>query len=170
MDFDMTKDDDIIVSDSSEETEKTVLDSLKNELKKEIKNKPITLMVPSRDGVSVVFDANIEASNLQTWRKACNNKSMPDNFDGLRFSCIVIANQAKNIIFNGKIATDEENNDLNFKNPKFLEMLDAPRAVEGVRKLYGVDGHIFIAADQILRAAGYDSDSQGQQADPTLVS
>lgn len=169
MEFNVTKDEDIIIEESSEQPAKTVLDGLRTELKKEIRNQPITLAVPSRDGMSIVYDTNIEANNLQTWRKACADKKMPDNFDGLRFSCIILANQAKNVMFKGSIATDEDGKDLNFKNAKFLEMLDAPRAVEGVRKLYGIDGHIFIAADAILRAAGYDSESQ-DQTDPTLVS
>lgn len=170
MDFDMTNDDDIIISTSEESNDTTVLASLKEELKRVVKNAPITLQVPSRPGMSIKFDTNVEAKTLQMWRKASNNKSMPDNFDSLKFSSIVIANQATEIFFKGDLAVDESGEVLNFKNQKFLEMLDAPKAVEGVRKLYGVDGHIFIAADEILRAAGYDSEGQEQQEDPTLIS
>ena len=169
MEFNTVVDDDILPEKKDEDKEKTVLDSLRSELKKEIRNQPVTLSVPSRDGMSIVYDTNIEANNLQAWRKACADKKMPDNFDGLRFSCIILANQAKQVLFKGKVATDEDDKELNFRNGKFLEMLDAPRAVEGVRKLYGIDGHIFIAADTILRAAGYDSESQ-DQTDPTLIS
>ena len=166
----MTNDDDIIISTSEESNDTTVLASLKEELKRVVKNAPITLQVPSRPGMSIKFDTNVEAKTLQMWRKASNNKSMPDNFDSLKFSSIVIANQATEIFFKGDLAVDESGEVLNFKNQKFLEMLDAPKAVEGVRKLYGVDGHIFIAADEILRAAGYDSEGQEQQEDPTLIS
>ena len=104
------------------------------------------------------------------WRKQSQNKSMTDNFDGLKFACIVVANQATTIFYKGVQAIDSEGDDLNFRNPNFLEMLGANKAVEGVRKLYGVDGHIFIAADEILRAAGYDSEGSDQQTDPTLIS
>lgn len=169
MEFNTVVDDDILPEKKDDDKEKTVLDSLRSELKKEIRNQPVTLSVPSRDGMSIVYDTNIEANNLQAWRKACADKKMPDNFDGLRFSCIILANQAKQVLFKGKVATDEDDKELNFRNGKFLDMLDAPRAVEGVRKLYGIDGHIFIAADTILRAAGYDSESQ-DQTDPTLIS
>ena len=162
-------DDDLLPQKASDAPAKTVLDGLRSELKKEIRNEPITLTIPSRDGVSLVFDTNIEASNLQMWRKVCVDKKSPDNFDGLKFSCIIIANQATSMLYKGTVATDEDGKDLVFRNPTFLEMLDAGRAVEGVRKLYGVDGHIFIAADAILRAAGYDSESQ-DQTDPTLIS
>lgn len=162
--------DDEILIESKPVDEKTVLDSLRNELKRVIKNEPITLTVPSRPSMEITFDTNIEASMLQSWRKACQNKSMPDNFDGLKFSSIILANQAKEITFNGNLAVDEDGDLLNFRNKKFLNMLDAMGAVEGVRRLYGVDGHIFIAADEILRAAGYDSEGQEQKTDPTLIS
>ena len=95
---------------------------------------------------------------------------MPDQFDGLKFSCIVIANQAEEVYYKGEVAVDTKGEYLNFKNPNFIEMLGAERAVDAVRKLYGVDGHIFIAADEILRGAGYDSEGQEQQEDPTLIS
>jgi len=170
VDYNLTnEDEDIIIAESSEGGE-TVLASLKEELKRVVKNAPIVLNVPSRSGMSIKFDTNVEAKTLQNWRKACNNKQMPDNFDSLKFSSIVIANQATEIHFKGELAVDETGELLNFRNQKFLEMLDAPKAVEGVRRLYGVDGHIFVAADEILRAAGYDSEGQEQQEDPTLVS
>ena len=169
MEFNTVVDDDILSEKKDEAQEKTVLDSLRSELKREVRSQPVTLSVPSRDGMSIIYDTNIEANNLQAWRKACADKKMPDNFDGLRFSCIILANQAKQVLFKGKVATDEEDKELNFRNSNFLDMLDAPRAVDGVRKLYGIDGHIFIAADTILRAAGYDSESQ-DQTDPTLIS
>ena len=167
--FNAVKDNDIFIDDAPIE-EKTVLDALRNELKREVRSKPVTLSVPSRDEMTVTFNTNIEAGTLQMWRKQSQNKSMTDNFDGLKFACIVVANQATTIFYKGVQAIDSEGDDLNFRNPNFLEMLGANKAVEGVRKLYGVDGHIFIAADEILRAAGYDSEGSDQQTDPTLIS
>ena len=150
--------------------ERTVLDSLQNELSRVIANDPITLLVPNRSAVSLQFDTNIDSAKLQLWRKASSDKSMPDNFDGVKFSSIVIANQCLHVLHDGKIVTDEDGEDLNFRNEKFLAMLGSKRAVPAVRKLYGADGHIFIAADAILRAAGYDSEDQdGQTEDPTVL-
>ncbi len=173
-DFNMVPDDDddvelLTVKDDGPDT--TVLDSLKTELKRIVKNEPLTLAVPSRPGMAIVFDTNVEATQLQHWRKASSDKSMPDKFDGLKFSAIIIANQALQILYKNEIAVDTEGNDLNFRNPNFTAMLGADRASAAVRKLYGVDGHIFIAANQILGAAGYDDGEQGSTgADPTLVS
>lgn len=157
------------VEDDHPKAERTILDSLQNELRRVVQNDPITLVVPSRPTISLTFDTNIDSAKLQLWRKASSDKSMPDNFDGVKFSSIIIANQCTHVMYDGKIATDVDDKDLNFRNNNFLAMLDAKRAVTAVRKLYGVDGHIFIAADAILRAAGYDSEEQDQSTDPTLL-
>ena len=173
-DFNMVPEDDDdveLLTLKEEALETTVLDSLKNELKRVVKNDPLTLAVPSRPGMSIVFDTNVEATQLQHWRKASSDKSMPDKFDGLKFSAIIIANQALQVLYKNEIAVDTDGNDLNFRNPNFTAMLGNDRASVAVRKLYGVDGHIFIVANQILSAAGYDDGEQGATGtDPTLVS
>jgi hypothetical protein len=168
--FDVSVDDDVIFVDEEKPVEeKSFLDSLRNELKREIRNEPINLIVPNRPDMTITFDTNVEAGTLNMWRKQCQNKSMTDNFDGLKFACIVVANQAKEIRFKKELIVDESGDLLNFRNPKFLDMLDVLKASEGVRKFYGVDGHVFMAADEILRASGYDSEGTDQQMDPTLL-
>jgi hypothetical protein len=148
----------------------SVLQSLEAELKRVIKSEPIILNIPSRPNMSVRYDTTIEAGVLQMWRKQSQNKSMTDGFDGLKFSCIVLANKAEGVLYDGVEATLDDGRPLNFKEPRFLSMLGAIKAVEAVRKLYAIDGHIFVAADEILRAAGYDTEGQDQQMDPTLIS
>ena len=170
MEFNAASDDLEVFESSSKQGGDSLLKSLKEELAQEVRSEPIVLAIPSREGMSMKYDTNIEAGTVQMWRKMSQNKSMLDNFDGLRFACLVLARQAEELIFRGKAMDSEDGEPINFKNPKFLEMLDAPKAVEGVRKLYGVDGHIFIAANQVLTAAGYDSDGQEQMEDPTLLS
>lgn len=157
------------MDDDQPKIERTILDSLQSELSRVVHNEPITLVVPSRPTISLKFDTNIDSAKLQLWRKASQDKSMPDNFDGVKFSAIIIANQCTHVMYDGKIATDVDGVDLNFRNNNFLGMLNSQRAIPAVRKLYGVDGHIFIAADAILRAAGYDSEEQDQSTDPTLL-
>ena len=171
-DFDITTDDDIIIEGTDEGVADagSVLAALKEELKREVKSEPITLSVPSRPNMSIRFDTNVESGTIQMWRKQSQNKSMADNFDGLKFSSLVIANKAEAILMNNVVARTENGDELNFKNPELVTMLGANRALEAVRKLYGIDGHIFVAADEILKAAGYDSEGSDQQMDPTLVS
>lgn len=172
MDFDLTKNNEdlIVPRDDDERDARTVLDELRVELKRVVKNPPVVLQVPSRADMYIKYDTNIEAKMLQAWRKACRDKSLPDNFDSLKFATVVMANQAMEITFKGEIIVDESGELLTFRNQKFVDMLDSLGSIDAVRKLYGVDGHIFIAADEILRAAGYDSEGQEQQTDPTLIS
>jgi hypothetical protein len=172
MDFNVTTTDDAddTFTESVELGDTTVLKSLEKELKRQINIPPITLMIPSRPGMALKFDVNIESSTIQGWRKQCQNKSMADNFDGLKFSCLVIANKAESLISDSRPVVDDKGDEVNFKNPNLLDMLGVHKATEAVRKLYGIDGHVFVAADEILRAAGYDSESQDQQTDPTLIS
>lgn len=173
MAFDLTgnpsdlADDDIVAAEASPQS---VLEAIKEELKKTIKTPPIVLNVPERPGMTIRFDTTIESGTIQMWRKQCRNKSMPDEFDSLKFSCIILANKAEAVLYDGVAATFDDGEYLNFKEPRFLDMLGVPKALEGVRRLYGVDGHIFVAADEVLRAAGYDADSEDQTADPTLLS
>jgi hypothetical protein len=173
MSFDLTTkndNDDIIIEESVDENPGTILKALEAELKREVRLDPITLTVPNRPGMTIRFDTNIESGTIQMWRKQSQNKSMADNFDGLKFSSLVIANKAEAVLYNSVVARTEDGDELNFKNPALLSMLGATRALDAVRKLYGADGHIFVAADEILRAAGYDSEGQEQQTDPTFVS
>ena len=179
MTFDVTKKttapaDDIIVDDTAPASTtgkaNTVLAALEAELKRDVHLSDLVLNVPERKGMTIRFDVNIDAATVNKWRAMCKNKSMTDEFDGLKFSCMVVANKAEAVLYDGEEALLPTGDALNFKEPAFLDMLGVPKALDGVRKLYGVDGHIFVAADAILSAAGYDSDSQDQQADPTLDS
>ena len=175
MAFDLTTnndDDDILATDEAGEpvNAASVLSALKEELKREVQLPPITLAVPARPGMSIRFDANVNSGHIQMWRKQSQNKSMADNFDSLKFSSLVIANKAEAVMFDGVEARTDDGELLNFKNPELLTMLGTNRAVEAVRKLYGVDGHIFVAADEVLKGAGYDAEGQEQQTDPTLLS
>jgi hypothetical protein len=173
VEFNMTGDHDDDVDDTfvaaTEADGVTILKSLEAEFKRKITSEPLVLMIPSRPGMALKFDTNIESGTVQGWRKQSQNKSMADGFDGMKFSCLVIANKAEELIADGKVVVDDKGEVANFKNQNLLTMLGAKKATEAVRTLYGIDGHIFVAADEILRAAGYDQEGQDQSADPTLI-
>ncbi len=163
-DFDIAKDEAF-----AEESPSTVLDAIKADLKESVKNEPITLSVPKREKWTIRYDTNVNADMMARWRKASRDKSMADGFDGMKYACLILANQCEVAMFNGQIAADEGGQELNFRNAKFLEMIGAVRAIDGVRKFYGVDGDILRAVEAILTAAGYDSEGQEAEADPTLL-
>ena len=151
----------------------TILDRLRESLMEVVTLPPLTLKVIERPGMSVRFDTNIANATIQGWRKQSRNKSMPDEFDSLKFSSLVIANKAIAVMLDGQDVTDEQGDTVNFTSPELLKMLGVNRALDAVRKLYGVDGHIIQQADAILSAAGYDEVEQkadDDDDDPSLAS
>jgi len=168
-DFDITgaQEDDAFSTDKTPAP--TVLDAIKADLQAAVKNDPITLSVPKRERWTIRYNANVSADMMARWRKAARDKTMADGFDGMKYACLILANQCEVAMFDGQIATDDLGNELNFRNMKFLEMIGAARAIDAVRKFYGVDGDILRAVEAILVAAGYDSEEQEAEADPTLL-
>ena len=161
-----SSDPDISVSEDGAAPTNNIMSTLREELKRKIENKPLTLAIPSREGVSIKFNTNIEAGLIQQWRKRASDKTMPDGFDPLKFACIVLANQAEVVIHQGKEAVGNNKDFINFKNPELLEMLGTERAVDAVRKMYGIDGHILQVVEKLFSAAGYDAETSETDADP----
>lgn len=159
-------DPDISSTEEETTTKPNIMTALREELKKKVQNEPVTLKVISRDDVAIRFNTNIEAGLVQQWRKRSSDKSMPDGFDPVKFACIVIANQAEVVIHKGKEAVGNNGEYISFKNNELLEMLGTDRAVDAVRTMYGVDGHILQTAEKIFVAAGYDADESDIENDP----
>lgn len=136
----------------------TMLSTLREELRKKVSKDPIVLPVPERPNFKIKFDVNIESGLLQQWRKISNDKSMPGQFDQLKFSSIIIANQAEILLVNDVEAYDETGNAYNFKNKEVWDMLGTASARPAVKAMYGLDGHIFQVAEKVLEAGGYGTD------------
>ena len=128
-----SSDPDISVSEDGAAPTNNIMSTLREELKRKIENKPLTLAIPSREGVSIKF---------------------------------VLANQAEVVIHQGKEAVGNNKDFINFKNPELLEMLGSERAVDAVRKMYGIDGHILQVVEKLFSAAGYDAETSETDADP----
>ena len=73
-----SSDPDISVSEDGAAPTNNIMSTLREELKRKIENKPLTLAIPSREGVSIKFNTNIEAGLIQQWRKRASDKTMPD--------------------------------------------------------------------------------------------
>lgn len=164
--------DDVFATDTDTGTTPTLLDGLRDELKQEVRNDPITLVVPGRPNISLVCDTNLESKTIQAWRKRCVDKRMPDNFDGLKFGCIVIANTCTSIVYKGTEVARTDGRPMTFRDEALLDMLGAQQTVvDAVRWLFGVDAHIFQAAEDIFKAAGFDNDEDSNlTVDPTVLS
>ena len=171
----ITADEDEAFASSSEPVSRmTLLSSLREELSKKLETEPLELVVPNRPKIKMVFSTDVDTYQTQLWRKRSADKTLPEGFDNLKFSCIVIANQCEGIKFDGVLAVDEKGNALTFRDKELLDMMGGAsgRATDAVRWLYGADAHIFKAVEEIFTAAGYndDEDAGDGDDDPTVIS
>lgn len=145
------------------------LEALRATLRKEVERDPITLVVPSRNGVAIRFDTNIDADALEAWRRKSrkrDRRSGTEVIDPIKLACTVIGNQAREITMGGDAVTDGGEPVL-FYSPVLHEMVGASNTLEAVRMMFGVDGHLLDAADRVVEAAGY-GDEVEEAPDPTM--
>lgn len=140
------------------------LDQLRKELLAEVAD-TVTIDVPGRPGWQAVYTTAITGEQLDKWRKGARDRKRSDGIDGVKFAGILLANTNAGIIRKGTpVQLDGEA--ATVRHPEFLELLGATGAVDAVRKLYGLDGHVDAAARAVMQAAGW-GDELGDTADPT---
>lgn len=142
-------------------TRTSILDELKADLSKPVEREPLKLRVPKRDGIVIEYSTDLDGEVLAGWRIRCTpRKGGLDKFDDLKFSCLVLANQADDVIRRG-VSTG-----LNFRDRELLDMLSAyGGALDGVRKMYAFDGHVLSAAADVLEACGYGAEASDSDDD-----
>lgn len=166
--FDATK----IAPKVDQDEPKGQLGLLAKALAEDIKKPDITLAIPGRDGISVVYDTNVSIEQIELWRKACRNKKFENNFDSLKFACVLLANKSKSILLNGEEQTNDNDEVLTLRSPEIHELLGVAnfightgsKTIEAVKKLYGYDGHIMNASNELLTVAGFDNDDDEQDS------
>lgn len=161
--------DDTFADPSPDDTVRTPLQDLAAVLSQEVTSEPITLVVPARNGVKIRFDTNIDLPMLQMWRRR-SKVQRKDEYDEMKFSRLVIANQAMQIIFNGQEANGVDGKPLNFRHRELWSMLNVDGPQNAVTKMFGIDGHIMNAAQDVVRAAGFDDADMEDDEDPTMRS
>lgn len=146
----------------------TVLDQLKEAIKKKVERPIVHLDVPERPGVKLIISPNITQHQLRLWRRNAGEDTKA-GLDALKFACAVIAHTTRGIIMNGEEVRDEQGFEITFASPIVLDMTETERPhPDAVRAFFGVDPHVESAALAILEAAGY-SDTVDTE-DPTRES
>lgn len=133
----------------------TVLDDLKQALSKASENPALTLRVPARPTLDLVFNPNIEYGVIRRFFKQAEGK---DGVNQLKMAYMVIAWANTGIRVRGVLATDSEGNDMSVKNHEFQRMLESRDTQDCIYRLYGEkagEGHVINVADRILEEAGY---------------
>lgn len=164
-------DDEVPLDDGPQEPdeERTELDDLEAELGA-TELPTVTLAVPGRPRYAVVYRLSFTDRDLDTWRRKAKDKRYADGVSGTKFAAILLASTCLRVLrdgetleVDGKVAT--------FTSRPFLELLKATTAVDGVLKLYGLEGHAQQAAGSVQRAAGWldpvDEVSSEGELDPS---
>lgn len=145
----------------------TVLDALNASLAKTVVREPVTLKVPSRPGMSLVFNPDIEFELFQTWTQRASKGRKDGTPDYLRMALTVISHTNTDILMNG-VSSGKTVKDVSVHTS-----LGVPTGAVGtaIRKLYAVDGHAIQVMRRIIEAAGYslEGDEVDEDGDDPLV-
>lgn len=146
----------------------TALDELAAELRQDPNevDGPAVLEVPAREGWSAAYSRDLDANQLERWRRASRDRKAADGMDLFALSQRILANQQVAIIRRGE-TLDDGGAPMTVRSRAFLDLIDAATPLEAVRKLYGRDGHVLAAANEVLSAAGYAETVDEVADDPT---
>ena len=143
------------------------LDDLRAALKRQAHKEPTTLPVPSRPGVGVKFDCNLDSSLLARWYRSASKANDPDP---LRVAVNVIVNQMRGLVFNGVEVNDDEGKPITTRTAtirEFLGLGGQATPTEVLRSLYGSDGYIQSVSNKVLELCGY-GEVDLEEENPTM--
>jgi hypothetical protein len=143
--------------------ETTLLEDLAAELTAELEDELEPIEVPERPGWSVVYSKAITNDNIKAWRKRAKDGK---NVDELRLACIILGNQCRRLVRNGVTITAGEEA-VTFASPAFHGLYGVGTARDAIRAFYGRDGHVLMAANRVVEAAGYGAELEDVDEDPT---
>lgn len=131
----------------------------------------VTLDVPARPGVGVIYDPNIDSDILGTWRKrATQPQKQGGGVDPLKLGLMILTAQCRGFTMNGvEVTVDGE--PMDFNTPRVREMVGLAAATSSgpnvARAFYGVDAHCIMTAEEVLSEAGYGDSIANLSENPT---
>ncbi len=166
--MDEDQDDTPFVQSSPSSAPASPLDELRETITKEVQRPDLVLAVMARPGMEIRFDTNVDMSMIQEWRRrATRRRGQNEDFDILKFTSSVVANQARAFRLRGEEPAGADGEPISFRSPEVLQWTSTSRALDAVRALYSVDGHIISSAGEILQAAGYSDVMEEGDEGPT---
>lgn len=129
---------------------------------------PLVLEVAGRAGFTVEYDVNIPEPDLRLYQTRATSKRRGDApvIDGLVFACILVANRARAIRFQGAVIEDDGSPRL-FGSRTMKAIYKVSDSRGAVRKFLGdpgTDAH----AEAILEASGYGEAAKAVDPTPQL--
>lgn len=145
--------------------EPSALEALREELASELEGDLFAVPVPARPGYELRCATGIRYEQLAGWRKSAG--TMHGGLNELRFACILLANQTRQIVRQDEPVT-LEGQAVTFASKTLHELLGVERAVDAVRKLFGRDADVMRACKAVADAAGYGG-APAEAPDPTQL-
>lgn len=125
----------------------------------------LTLEVEGRPGFTVTYDVNIPEPQLRVYEERARvGRKGQEKLDSLAFACILVANCAKEIRFQGTVVEDAPGRPRLFGSKAMHRLYRVDGARQAVRRFLGdpgADAH----ADAIMAKAGYGE--RAREVDPT---
>ena len=152
---------------SKNDSPQTLLNQLRDTLKKKVKRPLVLLEVPERPGLKLRVSPNITQNQMKSWRKNAGEDTK-NGIDAAKFASQVIAFTTNGFFMNEEEVLDEDGNSLNFAHPMIKEMVGAARPwPDAVVMLFGLDPHVEAAALSIMEAAGWGDSVNTDDENPT---
>lgn len=154
--------DDGLVNDAKP---RTILDGLKSALAAQVELKTLTLTVPMRPEIKLVFTPNFDFEEYDAWVKKATDKK--NNIDYMRIARTVIARTNTQILFQDEVAKTQQGEELTITHGDIHNMLGVAVGGTGqaIKKLYVSDGHAIQAMRQVVEAAGFSVEGDVLQVD-----
>lgn len=129
-------------------------DLLREQLATPANTEPIVRPVAGRQGVSVIFDIDIEVELFQAWLKRATNRRTKQT-NARTLANIMFSNQHRGTLINGNEVLTPEGKPMTFNTPELQQMLKAGGPNEAITKMYGLDGRVIQHMKEIIDAAGF---------------
>lgn len=159
-------DDDLGVDPGLGDGTTTDLDAVRADLEKDVEHEPCTLPVPMRPRWKLRFSSELDEPLLEKWTKAARDRKALTGVRELELALRILSNQNTEVLFDDKVVT-EAAEPLTVAHRAFQEMLNVGRAFDAIRKLYGKDGHVLAAGNEVLDACGFGITLTEALEDPT---
>lgn len=145
----------------------TLLNQLRDTLKKKVERPLVLLEVPERPGLKLKVSPNITQNQMKSWRKNAGEETK-NGIDATKFASQVIAFTTVGFVLNGEEVFDDNGNALTFGHTLVKDMTDSSRPwPDAVVKLFGLDPHVEAAALAIMEAAGWGESVDANDENPT---
>jgi hypothetical protein len=149
-------------------TEGGILAAFREEMQDEVRKDVITLKVPGRPRMKLMFDPNFSYDDFQAWtRKSLKGKGDNRYTDFLNLSRIVLSRTNVGVLYDGVEVPGSNGDCMVITEEAFHKHAGAPLGgtAAAIKKVYGNDADIIRAMKRIVEAAGFSIDDDDLEDD-----